>query len=298
MKNLAKTIFYIPFYNLLIFFSWLTNGSVGWSIVLLTVLIRLILLPSSLKAAKSATKMQTLQPKMNEIKEKYKGDQKKQNEEMMRLYKEEGASPFGACLPLLIQLPILLILYRVFTAGLDTSRYNLLYSFTPHPETLQPIFLGINLAKPDLWVLPILAGVMQLILSLMSMPKPVKNKDGKADPMQMMTRQMTYLFPIMTVFIGRSIPAALTLYWVITTIFGIGQQWYVNKNLKPKTSNLKTSEKESIDDKDQKEEPKQIESKEMEKEKPAKSDMMTKIMKKRLDKQDRKKGVEITIRSK
>ena len=304
MKNLAKAIFYIPFYNLLIFFAWLTNGSVGWSIVLLTVLIRLILLPSSLKAAKSATKMQLLQPKMNEIKEKYKGDQKKQNEEMMRLYKEEGASPFGACLPLLIQLPILLILYRVFTAGLDTSRYGLLYSFTPHPETLQPIFLGINLAKPELWVLPILAGVLQLVLSLMTMPKPVKNKDGKADPMQSMTRQMTYLFPIMTVFIGRSIPAALTLYWVITTIFGIGQQWYVNKKLKSQISpvspevsrggNVKSTEKESINDKDQ-EEPKQIETKE---EKPAKSDMMTNIMKKRLDKQDRKKGVEITIRKK
>ena len=299
MKNLAKQIFYIPFYNVLIFFAWLTNGSVGWSIILLTVLIRLILLPSSLKAAKSATKMQTLQPKMNEIKEKYKGDQKKQNEEMMRLYKEEGASPFGACLPLLIQLPILLILYRVFTIGLNTSRYDMLYSFTPRPETLHPVFFGIDLAKPELWVLPILAGVLQLILSLMTMQKPVKNKDGKVDPMQAMTKQMTYLFPIMTVFIGRSIPAALTLYWVITTIFGIGQQWYVNKNIKDQKLKLKDkdTEKESINDKDQ-EEPKQIEAKEAREEKPAKSDLMTKIMKKRLDKQDRKKGVEITIRQK
>lgn len=290
MKEIARQIFYIPFYNVLIFFAWLANGSVGWSIVLLTVLIRLVLLPSSIKAAKSATKMQTLQPKMNEIKEKYKGDQKKQNEEMMRLYKEEGASPFGACLPLLIQLPILLILYRVFTVGLDTSRYGLLYSFTPRPETLEPIFLGINLAKPELWILPILAGVLQLILSLMSMPKPVKNKGGKVDPMQSMTRQMTYLFPIMTVFIGRSIPAALTLYWVITTLFGIGQQWYVNRNIKSQKSKVKSEEKETI-----KEELKQIETVD---EKPAKSDMMTNIMKKRLDKQDRKKGVEITIRQK
>lgn len=303
MKNLAKVIFYIPFYNLLIFFAWLTNGSVGWSIVLLTVLIRLILLPSSLKAAKSATKLQALQPKMNEIREKHKGDQKKQNEEMMRLYKEEGASPFGSCLPLLIQLPILLILYRVFTAGLDTSRYGLLYSFTPHPETLQPVFMGINLAKPELWILPILAGVLQLVLSIMTMPKATKNKDGKVDPTQAMTKQMTYLFPIMTVFIGRSIPAALTLYWVITTLFGIGQQWYVNKKLKSHQSRPSRAEAEISNVKNEEKEPirggtKQIEERETKKEKPARSDLMTNIMKKRLNKQDRKKGVEITIRKK
>ena len=291
MKNILKAIFYIPFYNLLIFFAWLTGGSVGWSIILLTILIRIILLPSSIKAARVATKMQLLQPKMNEIKEKFKGDQKKQNEEMMKLYKEEGASPFGSCLPLLIQLPILLILYRVFSIGLNTSRYDMLYAFTPRPEALQPVFLGIDLAKPELWVLPIVAGLLQLVLSLMTMPKPVKNKDGKIDPTQAMTRQMTYLFPIMTVFIGRSIPAALTLYWVITTIFGIGQQWYVNKKLKPQISNLKPNVENTIIE----EEPKQIEAKD---EKPAKSDAMTRIMKKRLDKQDKKKGVEITIRQK
>lgn len=282
MKTLAKQIFYIPFYNLLIFFAWLTGGSVGWSIILLTVLIRVILLPSSIKAARSATKLQRLQPKMNEIKERFKGDQKKQNEEMMKMYKEEGASPFGSCLPLLIQLPILLILYRVFTVGLDTSRYGLLYNFTPRPEVLHPVFLGIDLAKPELWILPILAGLLQLGLSLMTMPKPVPGKDGKIDPTQAMTRQMTFLFPIMTIFIGRSIPAALTLYWVITTLFGLGQQWYVNKNIKTNSEKLITVEKDLS----------------KKSSKPKKSDLMTRVMKNRLDKQDRKKGVKIDIRQK
>lgn len=293
MKNLAKQIFYIPFYNLLIFFAWLTNGSVGWSIILLTILIRVILLPSSLKAAKATTKIQALQPKMNEIKEKYKDDKQKQTEEMSKLYKTEGASPLGSCLPLLIQLPILLILYRVFRIGLDTSRYDYLYTFTPRPEVLHPIFFGIDLSKPEHWILPILAGVLQLLLSIMTMPKTVPNASGKVDPTQAMTKQMTYLFPIMTVFIARSLPAALALYWVITTLFGIGQQWYVNKHLKTNNSKLKTVEPEFILE-EREDEIKKIESAE----KPKKTDMMTRVMQNRLNKQDKKKGVEITIRKK
>lgn len=294
MKSLLKTIFYIPIYNLLIFFAFLTNGSVGWSIVLLTVLIRLILLPSSLKAAKATTKMQALQPLMNEVKEKFKDDKQKQTEEMARIYKEEGASPLGACLPLLIQLPILFILYRVFRIGLDTSRYDLLYSFTPRPETLHSVFMGINLAKPELWVLPILAGVLQLGLSIISMPKQTPSPDGKVDPAQAMTKQMTYIFPIVTIFIARSLPAALALYWVITTLFGLAQQWYVNKKLKPQNSNLKTLEKDPVIQ-EIKEDLKAIEAP---KEKPKKTDIMTRVMQNRLNKQDKKKGVEITIRKK
>lgn len=293
MKEIARQIFYVPIYNLLIFFAFLTNGSVGWSIILLTVLIRLILLPSSLKAAKATTKMQALQPLMNEIKEKYKDDKQKQTEEMARLYKEEKASPLGACLPLLIQLPILFILYRVFIIGINTSRYDMLYSFTPRPEVLHSIFFGIDLAKPELWVLPILAGLLQLGLSIMTMPKQTPSSSGKMDPAQAMTKQMTYIFPIVTIFIARSLPAALALYWVITTLFGLGQQWYVNKNIKNQKINIKNLEKDPVI-KEIKEDLEEAEAPN----KPKKTDMMTRVMQKRLNKQDRKKGVEITIRKK
>lgn len=292
MKETARQVFYIPIYNLLIFFAFLTNGSVGWSIILLTVLIRLILLPSSLKAAKATTKMQALQPLMNEIKEKFKDDKQKQTEEMAKLYKEEGASPLSSCLPLLVQLPILFILYRVFMVGINTSRYDMLYSFTPRPETLQSVFFGIDLAKPELWILPITAGLLQLVLSLISMPKPVPSANGKVDPAQAMTRQMTFIFPIVTIFIARSLPAALALYWVITTLFGLVQQWYVNKNIKNQKLNIKKLEADPVV-KEIKEDLKEIEAP-----KPKKSDMMTRVMQNRLNKQDKKKGVEITIRKK
>ncbi|OGD65758.1 hypothetical protein A2215_04720 [Candidatus Berkelbacteria bacterium RIFOXYA2_FULL_43_10] len=303
MKEIARQVLYIPCYNLLIFFAWMFHGSVGWAIVVLTVVIRLILLPSSIKAAKSALKMQMLQPKMNEIKARHKGDQKKMNEETMKLYKEEGVSPLGSCLPMLIQLPILLILYRVFMVGFDTSRYSLLYSFVPRPETINAVFFGINLAAKDPWVLPIIAGVSQLILSWMTMPKQ-KGEQKSTDPMQMMTKQMMFLFPVMTVFIARSLPAGLPIYWIVTTIFGIGQQWYVNTQVKNKSEKLKVKDEE-IKPNQLKSSPridtnkKAFEAKEADEAPEAKKKgWMDRVMKGRLDKKDRKLGVEVTVRKK
>ena len=325
MKAFFKTILYIPFYNLLIFFAFLTNGSIGWGIILLTILIRALLWWPSIKAAKATTKLQAIQPKMNELKEKHKGDTKKMNEETMKLYKEAGASPLGCCGPMIIQLVVIYILYSVFRIGFDTANYNLLYHFTPRPDAINPLFFGIDLSKPELWILPILAGATQMVLSLMTMPKSDPSK--KADPTAMMNKQMTYLFPIMTIFIARSLPSGLALYWVITTLFSLGQQYYVNKVIRKETTPATISNAKFLMPD---ENPKQIptsnvqnsgviarnkaildneasisggipknsvtnEQSNLDKKKP---DMMTRIVKGRLDKQDKKKGVEITIRQK
>jgi len=307
MSTFFKQLLYVPFYNLLIFFAWLTGGSVGWAIILVTIVIRILLLPPSLKAAKATTKMQALQPKMNELKEKYKGDSKKLNEETMKMYKEAGASPLGCCGPMLIQLVVIWILYRVFMIGFDTANYNLLYSFTPRPESLNNLFMGFDMSKPDLWILPIIAGATQFVLSMMTLPKI--DPKAKQDPAMAMNRQMAYLFPIMTIFIGRSLQSGLIIYWIITTIFSIGQQWYVNKNIKNKTDENNTKELAVRSDTDmskkegqtklldttiKSEELKNQESKQANK----KTDFVSNIMKKRLDKSDKKKGVEITIREK
>lgn len=301
--NVFKSILYIPFYNLLIFFAWLTGGSVGWAIILVTVVIRILLLPPSLKAAKATTKMQSLQPKMNALKEKYKGDNKKLNEETMRLYKEAGASPLGCCGPMLIQLVVIWILYRVFMIGFDTANYNLLYSFTPRPEALNNLFLGFDMSKPDLWILPILAGLTQFALSMMTLPKV--DPKAKQDPAMAMNRQMAFLFPIMTIFIGRSLQSGLVLYWIITTIFSIGQQWYVNKNIKTKSQDGDSADGTKLSDGTDKQEINEsVEQTTQETasregvEGSKKKDMISNIMSKRLDKSDRKKGVEVTIRTK
>lgn len=298
MKDFFKVILYQPLYNILIFFAWLVPGdSIGWAIILLTVLIRIILLPASLKAARAQVKLQAIQPKINKIRQEIK-DQQQQGKAIMKLYKDEDASPFGSCLPLLIQLPIIFILYRVFSAGLDQSRFSMLYSFTPRPDTINTIFFGLDLSKPEAWVLPILAGASQFILSKMTMP-PTAPKTGNdtqaADPMAMANKQMVYLFPLMTVFIARSLPAALAIYWIITTLFGIVQQLYVNKTIKVKK--LDQSELDDFDVEKYKNLPESVPFKKDDS-KPVKKDMISKAMSKRLDKQEKKSGVEVTIRTK
>lgn len=232
MKTLIAVTLYHPLFNLLIFFAWLFAGNVAAAIIILTVLVRAALIPSSLKALQAQRKMRLLQPELERIRAEHKGDPKAQNEAMLSFYREHKVSPFSSCLPLLLQFPILIVLYYVFRAGLDTSHYGVLYHFTPRPEHLSTNFFGINLGKPDLWILPILAGAAQFVqsrqISALSGPSP--KKDGNQPDMQrMLNTQMIYIFPLFTVLVARSLPAALPLYWLITTLFMIVQQAIVLK---------------------------------------------------------------------
>jgi len=292
MKAFFYTLLYQPLYNFLILLAWLIPGhSMGVAIIVLTVIIRLILLPQSLKAAKLQVKNFELQPKINKIRSEIK-DQREQSQAMMNLYKEEGVSPFGSCLPLLIQLPLLIVLYTVFRNGLAAINVKDLYSFVPHAFAINNSFFGLDLTKADPWILPIIAGVSQLVLSLMMMPPQPKTAGEKADPTAMMSRQMTYFLPIMTVFIGRSMPAALIIYWIVTTLFSLVQQWYVNKiiaseKLKIKSGALSTPVTPITPNVSTKSEPPK-----------KKEDMLMKMMNNRLDKREKKAGVNVTVRTK
>lgn len=294
MASFFKAIIYYPLYNALIFFAWLIPGhSIGWAIVALTTIVRLILLPASLKAAHAQAKLQLLQPKINEIRDRVK-DQTEQAKDIMALYKAEKVSPFGSCLPMLIQLPIIWVLYTVFRNGLDTSGFANLYSFVPHLDTVNTYFFGLNLVNKDPWILPILAGATQFVLSRMTMPKPQPKVPGKeVDPMQMATKQMVYMLPVMTIFIGRSMPAALVIYWIATTIFGIAQQYYVNKIVLTQKKEIEAEIKE-----DMPLEIKRITESPKTKETPKKKDFMANMISKRLDKQEKKTGVNVTVRTK
>jgi len=298
MKQFFTTILYIPLYNILIFLVWAMPGhSLGLAIIVLTILLRFALLPASLKAAKAQARLQLLQPEMNQIKKEIK-DQQAQGKALMELYKKEGVSPFGSCLPLLIQLPILIVLYQVFRSGIDTGNFHLLYSFIPRPESISSAFLGLDLSKPELWVLPILAGASQFILSkMMTPPTPKSNKSDTPDPMAMASKQMLYIFPIITVVFARSMPAALVLYWIVTTIFGFFQQIYVNKSIKNNPKELKEAREDVKEIEEEFAEEINTDVADIEK-KVIKPDMMTKLMNRRLDKQEKKTGVEITIRKK
>lgn len=288
MKEIINAILYNPLFNLLIFFAWLIPGhSIAIAIIILTVIIRLALLPSSIKAAHYQIKSLRLQPRINKIRSEIK-DQQEQSKALMTLYKEEGFSPFGSCLPLLIQIPIIWSLFAVFRGGLKAGNYAGLYSFTPRSDVLNTYFLGLDITKPDPWLLPIIAGILQLALSYLTiLPQKSAMKQGGNDAAMMMSKQMLIVAPIITIFFGHTMPAALVIYWITTTVFGIGQQLYVNKQIRLQHPDDELAQIET---------PKsQIEAKT---ETPAKKDFLSNMMDKRLKKQAQKTGVNVTVRTK
>ena len=234
---LYNEILYRPLLNLVV---GLTNNlpghDVGWAIILVTIIVRVALVPISLHQARKTQEnqenMAKVQAQLAKAKEKYKDDKAKQAEETMRIYREGGVSPASGCLPLLIQLPILIALYRVFLSQLSPDTYPLLYSFVGQPEMLSLSFFGIDLTAPGLR-LGILAGAAQFVQMkfLMPSPPPTTNDNDAAAVMSSMQKNMAYIFPAMTVFISLQLPAALALYWLVSTLFGIGQQYYFRKKL-------------------------------------------------------------------
>lgn len=233
MTQLITAVFYQPLLNLLVFIYNFTPGhDIGLAIIILTILIKLILYPFSAKSIKSQKALQELQPKIEAIKNQYKNEKEKQASEMMKLYKEEKVSPFSSCLPLLIQLPFLIAVYSVFRAGLSQNSLSLIYPFITNPGQLNPIAFGfLDFSKPQIF-LAVLAGLAQFWQAKMLITKKpeVKGEGSKDENMMViMNKQMTYLMPVMTVFIGATLPGGLVFYWFIITALTAAQQLLVFK---------------------------------------------------------------------
>src|SRR3990167_2990492 len=217
-----KSILIYPLLNLLVFF-YNFIPDIGVVIILLTVLVRLLLLPSFHKGLRHQKELQELQPKMNEIKEKYKDDKERQAKALMELYSVHKVNPLNSCLPLLVQLPILIALYQVFIQSLNGAELEGIYSFISRPEKIDPMFLNfINLKDRNVWM-PAIAAILQYFQSKLTLPKA----SGGGTMGKKMAMQTLYMFPVLTFFIGLQFPAGLTLYWIVTTLFGIGQQYYI-----------------------------------------------------------------------
>ena len=141
--NIFNQALYLPLFNALV---WLYNvipgNDLGIAIIALTILIRFILYPLSKKAIQSQKAISQLQPKIKEIQKKYK-NKEEQAKAMMELYKKHKVNPMSGCLPILVQLPLLIALYRVFFNGLNPESLNLLYDFVSRPDSLNVVFLGL-----------------------------------------------------------------------------------------------------------------------------------------------------------
>lgn len=178
------------------------TGNFGLSIIILTILIKIVLLPLTLKQDKSMKEMKTLQPKIDALREKYGNDKQLLNQKTMELYKEHNVNPAGGCLPLLVQLPILWALFGVL-----------------RKEGVVPdeTFLWLSLGTPDpYFVFPVLNGAVAFIQQKLM---------GTNNNPQM--KNMMYMFPIMMIFISYKMPGGLQLYWLTSSLAGVIQQYFV-----------------------------------------------------------------------
>ncbi|OGZ27350.1 MAG: hypothetical protein A2365_00235 [Candidatus Nealsonbacteria bacterium RIFOXYB1_FULL_40_15] len=228
MLNLFNTLLYQPLLNILVFlYQYLPGRDFGIAVIILTVLIKLVLYPLGSKSIKSQKALSEIQPKIKEIQEKYKDNKEEQTKQIFDLYRKEKVSPFSGCLPLLIQLPILIAIYRVFWRGLDPDQLKLLYSFVSNPGAINPMFLGlIDLSKPNI-ILAIFVGLAQFFqLRLISGKKTPAKKDDISSQVQ---KQMQYFSPVFMLFILIGLPSALGLYLLTTTLFTIAQQYIILK---------------------------------------------------------------------
>ncbi len=228
MSYIFNEFLYKPLLNLLVAIVNVMPGhDLGLAIILLTILIKLVFYPLSQKSIKSQQALQELQPKIEEIKKKYKNNKEEMSKATLNLYKENNVNPFSSCLPLLIQLPFLWAIFKVFQGGLNGDLSAMLYPFIASPESINKTFLWLfDLSKSN-WILAVLAGLAQFWQTKMiTVSRPeIKSKESKDEDMaSIMNKQMLYVAPLFTVFIGLRFPGGLTLYWLISTLFTVFQQ--------------------------------------------------------------------------
>lgn len=253
--DLYNTLFFAPIVNLVIFVIRLLEvsnipGALGFSIIILTIGIRVLIWPLMSTQMRSAKKMAELKPHLDELKKKHGSDKQGLAASQMALYKEHGVNPAAGCLPVLIQIPPMIAIYQVIFAffqgdqGLERINsvlYNQEWRLTSIPDLH---FFGLNLAiKPSdfqtagflVLLVPVVTGLLQLVQAKMMAPKPVKAyksdspaekkaKEDTEDTMLAVQSQMTYLMPVMIGYVAFTFPMGLALYWNTLTLIGIWQQ--------------------------------------------------------------------------
>lgn len=243
------TIFLLPIINLLVaFYVGLVAihipGAFGWSIIIMTVLIRLVLYPLTTVQLKSAKKMADLKPHLDHLHQKHKDDKKRLEQEKLRLFKEAGVNPAAGCLPFLIQFPVLIALNNVFFNVLGSSNgidyiNKVVYLPILKLTSIDLSFFGLNLGvKPDMWPqagawllsVPLFTAALTYLQSkvMMTPPNPAVKKKGDGEDMAAVMQQSMMFMPVMIGFFAYSFPVGLSLYWNISTLFGIIQQVLVS----------------------------------------------------------------------
>ncbi len=233
LRSFYRTVIYQPILNLLVaLLIYIPGHYLGLGILALTLIIRTLLLLPSQKAMKAQKRMQNIQPKLEELKKTHANDQTRLAQETMLLWKTEKVNPVSSCLPMLIQMPILIALFHAINGGLSPDKQVLIYDFLPSfsLSEINPNLLDFNLLDHSLIVLPILIGALQFLQMQLMMAR--KNKKGETSvpkEMESANKIMKYMMPIMLALFTARLPAAVGLYWGVSTCYGIVQQIVVNK---------------------------------------------------------------------
>lgn len=237
MIEIFNAIVYQPVYNAIVFFAnFFPVPNFGLAIIATTILIKFLFLSLSKKQIESQKKLQEIQPKLKKIQAKYKDDKERQAKELMNFYRENKVNPFAGCLPLIVQIVFLITIYRIIIKISQTDFAvdpSVLYSFVANPGILSHAFFGIaDLAEPSI-LFAVLAAVgqyYQMKMSIASQPKKLeteKKNDAQPDFATIMNKQMLYIGPALTLWIGVTFPAGLSLYWLVSTVFVIIQQVFI-----------------------------------------------------------------------
>ncbi len=221
MTALFHAYIYEPILSVLVFlYSHLSLNDLGVSIVELTILIRFILLPIFYKSTKDQTILQRLQPRIKKIQTDHKEDKERQAKELMALYREHRVNPFTGFFLLLIQLPVFIALFQIFTTGIGGDVFQ------------SKLFLGILDLGAKNWALVVVAAVLQFLQSKMMLAKQPAGGGNKGnDPAASMQKIMLFAGPLLTVVILGNLPAAIGLYWLVSNMFSLVQQIYINKKI-------------------------------------------------------------------
>lgn len=244
--KLFRAVLTKPFLNFLILVASILPGhSLGWGIILLTLLVKILLFIPTQHALEGQKKMQLLQPKLEAVRKQYKDDSKKLNEETLKLWKENKVNPMQSCLPILVQFPVLIGLFYVIrdSSSLALSHHLIYPTYQHITWDFNPHFLGLDLTSPNVWLFPPLLVILQFIQMKLTFAIAKKKQDasGQAAKTDSATdiqqKVMLYVLPLMIGFFAFRFPSAVSLYWGISTLFAIGQQVLVNReHLRVKTA--------------------------------------------------------------
>jgi len=229
-----NTILIRPLINfLVVLYNTAAFRDLGIAVILFVLIIKVVLYPLSKKALMSQIKMQKLQPKLKELQVKHKDNKEEQSKAMMGFWKENKVNPFSGCLPMLIQLPIILAIFHIFKTGIPSVSEGVLYTFVKNPGVINQFSLGfINLSIKGGIILAVTTGLLQFFQMKLTMSSTMSKSQDNKGGMAGMTKPLMYMLPLISVYFVLKFSAALGIYWLTLTGLSIIEHLIITRAMK------------------------------------------------------------------